>query len=240
MAKAKIQLPTVINEEAWFYKDNEELCKPHLGKPYISYSSIDSWHSFLEDFIKQKFGHIEVPDNIYAIFGSYIGEAVEHGKFAEENPHKFEGQEHLKGFLDDRPANAEYERMILIDMGEYVIIGFIDVFFLDADEKANVIDIKTGGKNKEKKYESDEYIQVPLYAKAIQDEGIEIANTGVYFIRREGSHINPPLKISQDQFFMELEYNDERVEYALKRADETVREISDCYKTFLKVFGNVS
>ena len=73
--KSKIELPTILTEKCWFYKDNEELCKPHLGKFYISYSSVDGFLNYIEDFIKQKFVGIKLPDSIYASFGSYVGHA---------------------------------------------------------------------------------------------------------------------------------------------------------------------
>lgn len=239
MAKAKIELPSVITENSWFYKENEELCKPHLGKPYISYSSVNSWEDYREDFIKQKFAGIEVPGSIYTEFGSYLGSAVEHGEFGE-NPHGFTGQENFQPFLDDRPENGEYEKMILIDMGEYVILGFIDIFSLNEDNEAIVVDLKTGGKKKEEQYMAPEYVQVILYAKAIEDSGIPVATTGVWFVRRENSHYNPPLHISKDQFFIDLPFTEERKQYAIDKVDRVVKEISSCYKTFKKVFGNVN
>lgn len=232
----KIELPSIITEDCWFYKDNEELCKPHLGKPYISNSSIDSWENYQEDFIKQKFIGIKLPDGVYAKLGTYVGEAIENGEFGENN-YDFTGQENLD-LKSLRPKNAEYEKMILIDMGEYVIIGFIDIFHEYEDNTVLVRDIKTGGKKKEDKYSSKDYIQVILYAHSLEQSGYTIGKTDVYFIRRTGSHINPPLNISEEQFTIPLEYSGKRVSYALKKVDKIVNEISNLYKTYTKFFGN--
>jgi hypothetical protein len=230
----KIELPSTINEDCWFYKDNEELCKPHLGKPYISNSSIDSWENYQEDFIKQKFIGIKLPDGTYAKLGNYVGEAVENGEFGE-NSYGFTGQENLD--LDKlRPKGAEYEKMILIAMGEYVIIGFIDVLHEYEKNIVHVRDMKTGGKKKEDKYSSKDYIQVILYACAIEQMGYEIGKTDVYFIRRTGSHFSPPLNISEEQFVIPLEYSGKRVDYALKKVDKIVKEISLLYGTYKKFF----
>lgn len=237
MARAKIELPSILTKDSWFYENNKEMCDPHLGKPYISYSTVNSWEEYREGLIKQKFAGIEEAPNVYAEFGTYLGEAVEHGKFGD-NPSGFIGQENFQPFLDDRPENAEYEKMILIDMGDYVILGFIDIFAMTEENTAMVIDLKSGGKGKEDQYASEKYIQVPLYAKAIRDTGIEIGVTGVWFVRREGSHVKPPLKISEEQFFIELEFNDERIDYAMKKVDRVVKEISSCYKTYKKIFKN--
>lgn len=233
---AKIQLPSIITEDCWFYKANKELCEPHLGKPYISNSSIDSWENYQEDFIKQKFIGIKLPDGLYAKLGNYVGEAVENGEFGD-NEFGFTGQENLD-LSSLRPKGAEYEKMILIDMGEYVIIGFIDVFHEYEKNVVHVRDMKTGGKKKEDKYSSKDYIQVILYARAIEQMGYEIGKTDVYFIRRTGSHINPPLNISKEQFEIPLEYDEKRVDFALKKVDKIVKEISSVYTTYQKIFGS--
>jgi hypothetical protein len=235
MPKAKIVLPSVISEDNWFYKDNEELCKPHLGKPYISYSSITAWEEYREDFIKQKFVGIKLDGGVYAELGSYLGEAVENGFFAEENPHEFTGQENFQ--LIERPENAQYERMILIDMGDYVVIGFIDILHEYEPKVVHVRDLKSGGKGKEKYYMSKEYIQVILYALALEREGYKIGKTDVWFVRRTGSHVRPPLHISDEQFNIPLTYDEERKQYALDKTDRVVREISDCYRTYNKIFA---
>ena len=231
-----IKLPSKITKDSWFYKVHKEQVEPHLGKYYISYSSIDSWENYKEDFIKEKFAKIDKPFSIYGAFGSYTGEALENGKFPEENPHGFTGQENMN-FELLRPEGAEYEKMILIDMGEYVILGFIDMYHEIEKDVAHIRDQKTGGSRKESKYQGEDYIQVLLYAHAIEQTGKKIGKTDVWFIRRTGSHIKPPLHISDEQFAIPLEYSQERVEFALAKVEKVVNEISDLYKTYLKIFG---
>lgn len=237
MPKAKIILPSVISEDNWFYEDNKELLEPHLGKPYISYSTLTSWEEYREDLIKQKFVGIKMPGGVYAELGSYLGEAVENGEFAKENPNGFTGQENFD--LIERPAGAKYEHMILIDMGEYVVVGFIDILH-EYDKKLKVVhvrDLKTGGKGKEAYYKKPEYIQVILYAYDLEQRGYTIGKTDVWFVRRTGSHVNPPLHISDEQFSIPLTYDEERKQYALKKVDRVVRELSDCYRTYKKIFA---
>lgn len=235
MPKKKIKLPSKLTKDSWFYKDNKEICEPHLGKYYISYSSAESWESYREDFIKKKFAKIKIPSSIYGAFGTYVGEAVEHGKFDKENPYGFTGQGNLD--LDSlRPSNGEYEKMILIDRGEFVILGFIDRYHEIKKDVAHITDFKTGGAKKEAKYQSDDYVQVVLYAHAIEQTGKEIGATDVWFVRRTGSHKNPPMHISEEQFEIPLVYNEERVKFALDKIDRIVNEISDCYHTYLKIF----
>lgn len=224
-----INLLSKIDESNWFYSSNEELCKPFIGKPYISYSTSESYLNYTEDFIKEKLVGIPPPKKIYAEFGSYVGYALEHGKFPDENPFGFEGQENFD--FSSRVVDAEYEKMIIIDRGDYCIIGFIDEF-----HNGLVKDQKTGGKDKEKDYSSKEYTQTVLYCYGVELQGEEVKGTSVKFIRRVGSHVNPPLAISKEQFEIPLEYNEERLKYALSKIDKSVKGISSIKTTYDKFF----
>lgn len=228
----KINLPSRLTEDTWFYKEPryQKQLEPYLGKFYISISSVESWLEYKESFIKEKFVKLPQPFGIYKEFGTYLGEAMEKGQFGD-NPHNFVGQENFD--LDVmRPEGAEYEKLIVIDRGEYIIIGFIDRY-IRVEKGAQVLDLKSGGKTKEAKYQSEDYVQVMLYAYALQEP---IDKTSVYFVRREGSHINPPLKISKEQFEIPLEFNVKRVKYALYKVDKAVREISELFTTYQKYF----
>lgn len=333
----QLELPSVLTKDSWFYEENKELCEPYLGRPYISNSTHTSFNDYFDDFVKEKLGGIDLGPKIYAEFGTYVGEAIENGKFHPENPNMFDGQDNLDL---TRKEGVEYEKMIIIDRGSYIILGFIDKYYetevewvehkdvkvvnylidveLPAEEdmevikggkdilskvkggtiyaeegskhayllkkgkwsfllssfeigedhaagaypidarsgelgnkvyldvissklfslepcpRAHICDVKTGGKNKEKEYMKDEYIQVMLYAHAIENSGKEIGRTYIEFIRREGSHINPPLIISEEQFKIDLPYSKERVDYALKAVDKTAKGLEKLYKTFNK------
>ncbi len=229
----EINLVSVLTEQSWFYKDNEELCKPHLGKPYISNSTVESWYEYREDFIKEKLCGISTPRKIYAEFGSWVGTAIEKGFFEETAD--FGGQSNLP--LDkERVDGAEYEKMILIDRGDYVILGFIDRFLKLSCGGVEIKDYKTGGKSKEEKYLSQDYIQVILYAHALELAGEKIKNTNISFIRRDGYHRKLPLLISKEQFVIPLEYNQERVKFALDKVDKAVKEITEFKNVFDKFF----
>jgi hypothetical protein len=235
MAKTSIELPSKLDKTCWFYEGNEKLIDPHLGKYYISYSTISSWEDYRGDFIKQKLAGIKLPDSIYATFGSWVGESVEHGK-EQPNNYGFTGAENLN--LIARTKNDKYERMILIDMGEYVIIGFIDIMTEVSPMVAQVADIKTGGAKKEEEYKKETYIQTTLYSHALEREGYKIDKSGVWFCRRTGSHVKPPLNLSNEQFYIPLDYNEKRVKYALDKTDRVVREISEYLKVYNKFFVN--
>lgn len=234
MAKTTIELPSRLEKTNWFYQGNEKLIDPHLGKFYISYSTVSSWEDYRSDFIKQKLAGIKLPDSIYGSFGTWVGTSVEHGE-VQTNNYGFTGGENIN--LIERTENDKYERMILIDMGEYCIIGFIDIMREILPKVVQTIDIKTGGAKKEEEYKKESYIQTTLYSKALEDEGYTINASGVWFCRRTGSHIKPPLNLSTEQFYIPLEYNEKRVKYALDKVDRVVKEISEYYKIYSKTFA---
>jgi hypothetical protein len=234
MSKVKTQLPTKLSKENWFYKGNEALINPHLDKFYISYSTISSWEDYRTDFIKQKLVGAILPDSIYSAFGSWVGTSVELGQ-EQANNYGFTGGENIS--LIERHEGDKYERMILIDMGEYCIIGFIDIMREIAPMVVNVLDVKTGGSKKEEEYKKESYIQVMLYSKALENEGYKINGVGVWFCRRTNSHIRPPLNLSTEQFYIPLEYTEDRVKYALDKVNRVVKEISEYYNCYQKFFS---
>jgi hypothetical protein len=217
----KINLPSILTEQTHFYKEPyKEQLEPFLGRPYISYSSVGSWNEYKENFIKEKLVGIKLPQGIYASLGNYVGEAIENGFFGD-NPNGFTGQDNLD-LEKYRKPGAEYEKLIIIDRGEFFIVGFIDIYF-EENGKKYLLDNKTGGKGKESAYQSEDYLQTVLYNYALNGE----CETGVNFIRREGSHVNPPLKISKEQFYIPVDYNEKRVKKALDKVDKTVKEITE-------------
>lgn len=234
-----INLTSTLTENTWFYKEEryQEQLKPFLGKPYISYSTMESWEEYTEDFIKEKLVGLSQPFGIYKEFGSYLGTAYENGQFPEQNQFGFIGQENLD-LSKYRNDSADYEKLIVIDRGEYIIVGFIDKFERLEDGSVWVNDLKSGGAKKEDKYASDDYTQVPLYAHALEVIGEKIGRTDVLFVRRENSHVKPPLKISTEQFYIPVKYTKEKVDKALKKVDRVVKEISEIKNVYDKYFKN--
>jgi len=226
-----VNLPTVLTEDTHFYKKYENELKHLLGKYYISYSTINSWFDYRPDFIKQKFLGIRLPSGVYADMGNFLGEAVENGFFSQDNPHGFIGQENVD-LNKYRKPDAEYEKLIIIDRGEYFMVGFIDIYY-EQEGKKYLEDNKSGGANKEKEYASEDYLQTVFYNYALGGDCV----TGVNFFRREGSHVRPPLKLGKEQFYIPVEYNESRVKKALAKLDLAVKEISEIKKVFDKYFG---
>ena len=231
----KINLPSILTEETHFFKEPyKEQLKPFLGRPYISYSTVESWtdERYRPDFIKQKLAGISLPQGNYAALGNYVGEAIENGYFSEDNPFGFIGQENLDLTMYRKPG-AEYEKLIVVDRGEYIIVGFIDIYY-EENGKKYLQDMKTGGKDKESDYISDDYLQTVLYNYALNGE----CEIGVNFIRRENSHVRPPLKISKEQFYIPNTYTETKVKKILSKFDKAVKEISEIKNVYDFYFNN--
>ncbi len=234
---SKINLTSILTEDTWFYKDEKyrEQLKQFLGKPYISYSTIESYNEYFEGFVKEKLVGLPQPFGIYKEFGSYLGTAYENGNYDHDNPYGFIGQENFD-LSEYRSDSAEYEKLVVIDRGDYIIIGFIDKFERLEDGTVWVNDLKTGGSNKEDKYAGEDYHQVNLYAHGLEQVGNQIGRTDVLFVRRESSHYKPPLKISKEKFYIPVDYNEKRVKKALDKVEKTVKEISELKTTYDKFF----
>lgn len=227
-----IDLPTVLDEENWMYKKHPKDLEPFLGQPYLSYSSKESWENYRGDFIKSKFAKFPRNSSIYAELGNYIEAAWELGRFETKND-MFGGEENLKYI--PRPEGAEFQKLVVIPRNGYNIIGFIDMF-LETPKGAHVVDLKTGGKGKESKYSAIDYLQVPLYAYGAEMDGHKISDTYVWFVRRVGSHFNPPLKITNEQFKIPIKYNKSIGKSAVSTMDRVAKEIEEVYKIYKKVF----
>ena len=233
--KVKVNLPNVITEDSHFYKEYEEQLKPHLGKMYISYSTVSSFlGNYNADCIKSKIIGVRNEGSVYTELGGYVGTAIELGEFPKENPHGFVVVPEFS--LDSlRTPGAEYERLIIIDRGDYVIIGFIDKWVQEEDGVV-LDDFKTGSATKIKEYQSPEYTQLVLYGYAEELRGNKVKSINLTFIERINSHINPPLTITNNITRFELEYSPERVKYALEKVDKAVEGISKLYTTYKKIF----
>lgn len=242
MKLKNIKLPSRITEESWFYKDSQytEQIKPFLGWQYVSYSTAGDVTQYFEDTIKQKIAGLDTyKDTCYTLLGNYLGEAIETGKFSENNPEGFVVDSSLD-LSRYRPDGAEYEKLVTLILSEeekVVFIGFIDVCH-DKNGKKRLRDNKSGSSTKVKDYTLDKYIQLVLYAYALEQKGENIDSIGVDFFERIGSHLNKPLKLTGKHTDISLEYNKDRIDFALKKIYENTQYISDLYTTYLKIFGD--
>jgi hypothetical protein len=228
-----MQLISKITKDSWFYEEHKEELEQHLGKWYVSYSTAGSFLEYTEDFVKQKLIGEPNKGSVYTRLGNFTGTALETGEWPKDNPDGFIGMENVD-LVKLRDPGAEYEKLVLLDFGEWIFLGFIDKYLKESDG-VSITDLKTGALSKMSFYESEDYTQVILYAHARELAGDVIKKTGVYFIERVGSHINPPLKLTEVQHYIPLEYNKERIEYAINKLKKAVEGIASIKSTYNKL-----
>lgn len=243
------------------YKATSKKFEKHNGKAKLSYSQHTSWKDpqYKNGYVLGYIFGIPQPSNFWAGFGTFCGTSLEY----RMDVHKAEGED--KKLLDNAfeyfnktdiqtlhevnkkfPNNTVYEREIVLDRGDYVIQGFIDVNF-DKDNKTIVIDAKTGGQNSKTKgvafYTSDKYGQTRLYMRALREEGEKVGYCGVVFLDRifenEKTHPgttstfeDPILHLSGDIIDIPTPYTEEKVEVILKDMDKTAMEIASLKTTY--------
>lgn len=227
-------LPKVYENEGGNYPQ-------HLGKPKVSYSQIGSFREipFTYGYLKQYFMGVELPQGMFARFGTSCGEYLEKHEISDDL-----SESDIK-FLDmvPRPKSATYEREIVIDRGEYVIQGFIDQDYTHY-KKECIIDFKTGSLSKKEKYSNpDEYYQTRMYAYHREQLGAKIGKCGVYFFPRKGNvlveDLTPKtehnrLRIDGPPIWIDTPYVKEDIDNYLNGVDQIVTEISEMYKYYLK------
>ena len=232
---SKLEIPSVLTEETWFYKEHELLLKPYLGWKYVSYSTLTSVEDYEEGFIKHKLLKLPNDGTIYTTLGTVVGTTLETGEKPSDIPSDIQ---FAKDFDINtiRNPEAEFEKITILELADDLfMVGFCDMVETLEDGSLIITDLKTGAENKKPYYNSEKYYQLISYAYALTKMGYNVSRIKVEFVLRTGSHIKPPLVVNNKFSTFELEYNKERVKYALDRIDKSVKKISSLYKTFKKL-----
>jgi len=231
MAEVKmLDLPKVYENEGGKYPQ-------HVGKPKLSYSAYNSFNedAYKGEFFANYFLGIRGEGNIFTDFGGKCGKLFETDTDGSD----------LSEFDTDvikrigRPANSLYEVEIVVDRGSYVIQGFIDREYLDAEGNLVIDDLKTGAiKSKKDFYGGPEYQQTTLYAYQRELEGEHIAYSGVILLDRKGNGQEKyPLRLTGEIEYIPTPYSKKRAETFLKSFDKTAKNIEEYYKVYKKFFG---
>lgn len=207
------------------------------GRYYLSYSQISTWKKSKRDYMRQYFFGEKFDGNDYTDFGGKIGEALEKNDFSE-----FTAKE--QEFLKTLPRHDEFEREVNLDMGGFFVKGFIDTNTKEDTPTGELVrkiaDYKTGDiDKKESEYASDDYIQLDIYAAAIQQEtGVLPEEVNVFLIDRTGNAFKgEPLRLGERYITITKKVDDKRVKVVMNEVNKIAQEISDCYQVFLKLNG---
>ena len=208
------------------------------GRPYLSYSQISTWKKSKRDYMRQFFfGEDFAGMSDYMDFGSKVGNALESNNFSDFNKTEQE-------FLKTLPRYDEFEREVNLDMGEFFVKGFIDTNTKENTPTGELVrkiaDYKTGDVDKkESEYASDDYIQLDIYAAAIQQEtGVLPEEVSVFLIDRTGNAFKgEPLRLGERYVTITKKVDDKRVKVVMNEVNKIAQEISDYYQLFLKLNG---
>lgn len=216
------------------------------GKPKLSYSQISSWKSpqYKPSYIKQYMFGASIPSGIFADFGSACGTYIE--AIGTKNKDCHLEYAHILSESDrailkdlDYPSDSVYEDLVVIDLGEFCIEGYIDRSY-HQNQKAHVLDYKTGSIAKKKAdYASLEYNQTRVYSYFKESQGYEIADCGVLLLDRAGNNsAKSPIRLTGKSEYIETPYNRAETEVFLDRDVRAIaHEISDYYQRYKKLLG---
>lgn len=220
----------------------------HLeGKAKLSYSQISSWKSplYKSGYVKQYMLGVKLPSGIYADYGSACGTYIESLATGDKSCHT--EYQHLLSESDRKvlealeyPNDSVYEDLVVLDLGEFCLEGYIDRATHFPEKIAHIVDYKTGSIAKKKsEYQSEDYKQTNVYAYFKEKEGYTIEECGVWMLDRAGNNsAKSPIRLTGLTEYIPTPYSREKTEeYLDKDVRKIAHEISDYYKKFKKLLG---
>jgi len=218
------------------------------GRPRISYSQLNSWtsksafrginiggqevtQSGKHGYILERMVGYEYPPDpakeSFAPFGDKVEDAI--------------CEQDFSGFTD-REANVlksikplgVFQKPVEIDFGDFVLTGFID----DCNKTPTKLrDYKTASVNSAKKYYTDEYKQLEIYAlERYKRTGKLPTSLEVCVIERIGNPFRgEELKVGDNVWYIEREISKQILDDVEEWVVENTREIAEYYETFLKM-----
>lgn len=214
-----------------------------VGKPMISWSQIETWNSKQGfntglqgnmEYILKYFSGASFPDMGWGTFGSetedYICLKTQADKFNDEE----------KAVLDTIKPLGVFQQEVLVDFGDFVVLGYID----DATPDFKKIrDYKTKSESSKKDLHEDKKHQLELYALWVEQEYGFVPEAEYCVIERLGGAEcmkgggRDVLKIGSQIWYEPYTIEEGRLEQTKKLVRDTVAEISSFYRTYVKTFG---
>lgn len=237
MKAINIQLPKVYENELGNYPQ-------HKGKYKISYSQLNSFKDYKEQYIQGYFLGNASESGMFAFFGNLVGTYFSDGE-KDENL-SVSDMETINKLV--KHESSKFESEIVIDLESFglkgcVLQGFSDHEF-DSDKKRFIEDLKTGAsKSMQEKYgDLKKYYQTRMYAYQRELEGFEIGGCQVNHLDRKGNNLiigdKNCLRLTGQIDYIDTPYKKEDVEdYLRNSVVPTCKEISEYWKVYQKYFG---
>jgi hypothetical protein len=203
--------------------------KDKNGNSFLSYSQISLFLKDKEEYKNRYIIREPFKSNAYIDFGLKVDDALVKNDFSLFTKSEV-------NTLSKVTRLDLFQKKIIINFEGFYIIGFIDSCSNDFKE---LIDYKTGGKNKENEYKKDEYNQLNYYAIGIHQEvGYYPEKLSVEFIRREGNlYRGERLKVSNDEP-IKIDFKvDEK--YLVELYNETINIANEIETFYLEIKKNI-
>lgn len=211
-----------------------------LPKEFVSYSQIKLWNDIKgyntgllgkQEYIQRYFLNYKWEDKGgFAQFGKEVEEYLTNRNFEES----FDKDE--KEVLNSVECLGVFQKEIKIKYDGFTLIGYID----DCTEDfKHLRDIKTASESSSKKYYEDDYQQLDIYALGIEHEfGYLPEKLEVCVIEREGNGFRggrSVMKVGKNVWYIDKKIDKKRLKKIDNYIISSVKEISEYYKTFLKL-----
>lgn len=178
--------------------------KDKNGVSRLSYSQIATFMNNKNEYYRRYIEKRPFITNEFIEFGSKVGLALEKNDF-----NLFESDE--TSVLNKATRLDLFEEPTVLRMKGFNVYGYIDTCTRDFKE---ILDYKTGKLGNEKKYMSNSYVQLQIYALSImQQKNVLVNKASVEFITREGNPFRrEPLKVSnQDIKVVDIDVSENRL-----------------------------
>ena len=214
-------------------KDEEGVCT-------ISYSQVSSWNEVKgyntkmlgkKEYILKYFLGVEFDDVGFGEFGTKVGESLENNSFTEFSP------EETKTLKKVNRLDL-FERKVKIDFKEegFYLYGYIDTC---TEDLMHIKDYKTASENSKKKYSTDGYFQLDIYALGVFEEtGKYPEKMDVEIIERKGNAFRgglSALSIGTDIWIIDRKVIPQRLKEIKSNILKTAKEISGYYSIYQKL-----
>lgn len=237
MKATKIILPKIYENELGNYPQ-------HKGKQKISYSQLNSFKDYKEQYIQGYFLGNSSESGMFAFFGNLVGTYFSDGEKNENL--SISDMETIDKLVKHK--SSKYESEIVIDLEPFGLKDCVLQGFSDHEFKANkmkyIEDLKTGAsKSMQEKYgDMKKYYQTRMYAYQRENEGFEIGGCQVNHLDRKGNNLiigdKNCLRLTGQIDYIHTPYKREDVEDYLKNSVVPVcKEIAEYYSVYTMFFA---
>jgi hypothetical protein len=198
-----------------------------LPKPYISVSQINLWYSDRQKYINRYFLNLPEEPSIYMNFGKQFATSTEtfirYGMIDKNLPRFY--LEKIQSMI-----GLEAEKEISLSINDIQVKGFIDVWDI---ENNKVIDFKTSGKPWTMDTLKDS-LQMKVYALAMFVNGDQIPESQINWLGTKRT--KDGLEFTGESYELNHTFEMDELLKAIVLIEQTCKEISEVYKSFLHSF----